>query len=93
MPRYMIERQFEVGQEQMDAVGRRSRTIAEERFPSIKWEHSHVMIDDDGRVLTFCIYQAASEDEVRQHAQLLGQHQVVRVAEIVGDVTPDDFPH
>lgn len=93
MPRYLIERQFDVGQEQMAAVSRRSKAIAEERYPSIKWEHSHVLIDDDGRVMTFCIYEAASEDEVRQHAQELGQHQVVRVAEIVGDVTPDDFPH
>lgn len=92
MPRYLIERQFEVGQEQMNAVGRRSRAIAEDRYPSITWEHSHVLIDDDGRVQTFCVYEAGSEDEIRRHAQELGQHDVVRVAEIVGDVTPDDFP-
>lgn len=92
MPRYLVERQFSVGQEQMNVVGRRSRAIAEERFPGITWEHSHVTIGDDGRVRTFCVYQATSSDEVRQHADELGQHEVLQVTEIVGDVTPADFP-
>jgi hypothetical protein len=92
MPRYMVERLFVVGQEQMDGVGRRSREIAEERYPSITWEHSHVAIDDDGRVRTFCLYGASNEDEIRAHARELGLHEILRVSEIVGDVTPADFP-
>lgn len=92
MPRYLVERQFSVGQEQMNAVGRRSREIAEERFPEITWEHSHVAIGEDGRVKTFCLYGATSEDDIRGHAQELGLHEVLRISEIVGDVTPDDFP-
>lgn len=93
MPRYLIERSFTVGQEQMDAVGRRSRTIAEERYPSIKWEHSHVVLGEDGSVRTFCVYSAPDEDVLRRHAEELGDHSVKDIAEIVGDVTPDDFPH
>jgi hypothetical protein len=92
MPRYLVERQFSVGEEQMSAVGRRSRKIADERFPSITWEHSHVMVGDDGRVKTFCVYEATSVDEVRQHADELGYHEVLQISEIVGDVTPADFP-
>lgn len=92
MARYLVERQFNVGQEQMNAVGRRSREIAEERFPEITWEHSHVAITDDGLVKTYCVYAAPSEDVIRRHAQELGEHQIMRVDEIVGDVTPDDFP-
>ena len=92
MPRYLVERHFEVGQEQMDAVGRRSREIVEDRYPAITWEYSHVAVDDDGRVRTFCMYEAPDEDTIRQHASELGFHQIVRVAEIVGDVTPADFP-
>lgn len=92
MPRYLVERQFSVGQEQMSAVGRRSREIIEGRYPSIVWEHSHVSVDDDGRVVSFCVYGAPSEDEILKHAQDLGDHEVLRVSEIVGDVTPDDFP-
>ncbi len=92
MPRYLIERQFTVGQEQMNAIGRRSRDLAAERYPSITWDHSHVSIGEDGRVMTFCVYDAPSEDVVRRHAEELGSHEVLRVAEIVGDVTPNDFP-
>ena len=92
MPRYLVERQFSVGQAQMDAIGRRSREIAQARFPEILWEHSHVAIGDDGRVKTFCLYEAPSEDMVRGHAAELGQHEVLRISEIVGDVTPADFP-
>lgn len=92
MPRYLIERSFTVGQEQMNAVGRRSRQLAEERYPSIHWEHSHVAVDDDGGVQTFCVYSAPDRDELLSHARDLGDHTVLRIAEIVGDVTPDDFP-
>jgi Protein of unknown function (DUF4242) len=93
VPRYLIERCFDVGQEQMNAVGRRSRQIAEERYPSITWEHSHVVLSEDGRVQTFCVYSAPDEDQLRSHAEELGDHTVLQIAEIVGDVTPDDFPH
>jgi Protein of unknown function (DUF4242) len=92
MPRYLIERQFTVGQEQMSTLGRRSRQIADERFPGIIWEHSHVALEDDGRVKTFCLYEARNEDELRRHADELGSHEILRIAEIVGDVTPEDFP-
>ena len=92
MTRYLIERQFSVGQEEMNVVGRRSRVIAEERYTGITWEHSHVAVGEDGRVKTFCVYQASSEDELREHADELGQHEVLQITEIVGDVTPDDFP-
>jgi Protein of unknown function (DUF4242) len=92
MPRYLVERQFEVGQEQMPTVGQRSRRLVEERFPEISWEHSHVAVGDDGEVKTFCLYEAPSEDVVRQHAKELGLHEIQAIYEIVGDVTPADFP-
>ena len=92
MPRYLVERQFTVGEEQMSAVGRRSRGLLEERYPSIEWEHSHVSVDDDGRVVTFCVYGAPSAELILNHARELGYHEVLRVSEIVGDVTPADFP-
>lgn len=92
MPRFLVERQFDVGENQMSAVGGRSRGLLEERFPEIAWEHSHVAVGDDGRVKTFCLYAAPSEDVIRRHAQELGHHEVLRVVEIVGDVTAADFP-
>jgi Protein of unknown function (DUF4242) len=92
VPMYLVERQFEVGEEDMPAVGRRSRSLIEREFPQIIWEHSHVILDDRGLVKTFCLYAAPSEDAVREHADQLGMHQVLAVYEVVGDVTPKDFP-
>ena len=92
MPRYLIVRSFEVGEEQMPVVGRRSRELVEEKFPDITWEHSHVIVDDEGRVKTYCVYGAPSEDAVRAHSHMLGKHTVDELLEIAGDVTPADFP-
>jgi len=92
MPRYLIVRTFEVNEDAMPDVGRRSREIAEEEFPEITWEHSHVIVNDEGFVRTFCVYTSPSEEMVREHAKALGTHTVDQLHEIAGDVTPADFP-
>jgi hypothetical protein len=92
MTKFLIQRSFDVGEDQMTEVGKRSKRIAIEQFPEIVWHHSHVVITDDGRVRTYCVYEAPTEDIVRQHASHLGQHTVDGIYEIAGDVTPDDFP-
>ena len=51
-----------------------------------------MVADSDGTLKSFCVYVAPSEEVVRRHAELLGQHTVDHVYEIGGDVTPDDFP-
>jgi Protein of unknown function (DUF4242) len=88
----MVVRSFDVGEGDMPGVGRRSREITEVDLPEITWEHSHVVVDDGGLVRTFCVYAAPNEDVVLEHARRLGQHQVDSIDEIVGDVTPADFP-
>jgi len=88
----MIVRSFDVGEDEMPGVGRRSRELVEQDFREITWEHSHVVVDDTGKVRTFCIYGAPSEQVVREHATRLGQHKLDLIDEIVGDVTPADFP-
>ena len=92
MPRYMIVRSFDVAEAEMEGVGRRSRELTEDEFTEITWEHSHVVVDDDGKVSTYCIYAAPTEALVREHAQRLGKHQIEALHEIAGDVTPADFP-
>jgi hypothetical protein len=92
MPRYLIVRSFDVTEAEMPGVGRRSREITENELPEITWEHSHVVVDDSGKVRTFCVYEAPSEAVVREHSTRLGQHDIDSVDEIVGDVTPADFP-
>jgi hypothetical protein len=92
MPKYLIERVYDVGQDDMPNVGRRSKVIAMEKFPEIVWLHSHVVVDSDGTLKSFCVYVAPNEEMVRQHAELLGNHVISHLYEIGGDVTPDDFP-
>jgi uncharacterized protein DUF4242 len=92
MPRFMIVRSFDVGESDMPPVGRRSREIIENELTEIVWEHSHVVVDDDGKVRTFCVYDAPDEQTVREHSTRLGRHKVDSIDEIVGDVTPADFP-
>jgi hypothetical protein len=92
MPRYLILRTFEVDEEAMPDVGRRSKEIAQEEFPEITWEHSHVIVDEKGTVMTYCVYVAPDEDTVRNHGERLGKHHIDAVWEIAGDVTPADFP-
>jgi hypothetical protein len=92
MPRYMIVRSFDVGQADMPAVGTKSRSIIDNELTEVVWEHSHVVVDDDGKVRTFCVYEAPSEDLVLEHSTRLGRHKVDSIDEIVGDVTPADFP-
>jgi hypothetical protein len=92
MPRYLIVRTFEVDEDAMPSVGRRSREIVEQEFPEISWEHSHVIVDETGSVRTFCVYGAPDEETVRSHGSRLGQHTIDDVLEIAGDVTPADFP-
>ena len=88
----MIVRLFDVTEPEMPDVGRRSREIVETEFEQITWEHSHVVVDDDGQVRTYCIYAAPDEDIVVEHSTRLGRHKVESIEEIVGDVTPADFP-
>jgi hypothetical protein len=92
VPRYLILRTFDVTADEMPQIGRRSREIIEGQFPQIVWEHSHVTVDDEGTVRTFCIYEAPNEAMIHKHATELGAHTVGEISEIAGDVSPADFP-
>lgn len=92
MPRYLVVRTFDVSEEEMPEIGRRSNEVIEGGYPQIVWEHSHVVVDQDGRVMTYCVYESPDEETVRNHAVDLGRHTLDAVHEIAGDVTPSDFP-
>jgi hypothetical protein len=92
MPRYVVERLFSVKHENMPQIGSKSRRILVEEMPEIVWEHSHVVVGEDGTPKSFCIYDAPNIEMVREHAEQLGDHFIVTIYEIAGDVTPDDFP-
>ena len=91
MPRYMIERVYDSAvQEDMEKVGARTVRVAQESFPEITWEHSHV-VSDESVIKSFCVYEAPNEEQLREHAEKVGGHTVTRMYEIAADVTPADF--
>lgn len=92
MPRYMIVRTFEIDEEAMPDVGRRSKEIAKEEFPEISWEHSHVIVGDHGSFRQFCVYTAPDPETLRSHGKRVGAHRIDDILEIAGDVTLADFP-
>jgi hypothetical protein len=91
MPRYLIERTFEVDENEMPRIGRKSNEVIS-GLPGVVWDHSHVVMDEQGNVKTFCVYEAPDEETVRKHSAALGEHALDRIYEIGGDVTPADFP-
>ena len=92
MPRYLIERTYTVDADTLPVVATRSKAIGHYHYPEIVWEHSHVVIGADGTPKSFCVYDAPSEEVVREHAMHLGHHDVETIWEIAGDVAPGDFP-
>ena len=92
MPRYVIERTYSVDMDTLPVVATRSKQLGRDEFPKIVWEHSHVVLDENGTPKSFCVYDAPNEEVVREHAARLGDHSVVAIYEIAGDVTPADFP-
>jgi hypothetical protein len=92
VPRYLIVRRFSITEQEMPTVGRRSRELVDGDFPEITWEHSHVVVDGEGTVRTYCVYGAPDEDVVMEHSKRLGAHHIEALHEIAGDVSPADFP-
>jgi hypothetical protein len=94
MPRYLIERAWgELEEEEMARKGRLSKRILteDEKFSAIAWEHSHVVMDEDGELKSFCVYSSPNTELIREHAAMLGDHTVKGIYEIGGDVSPEDF--
>ena len=92
MGRYVIERNFgAISDDDMLAAAVKSDAVASERFPEIVWEHSHIVVGDDGEVLTFCVYGAPSEEMIHEHALAFGSHTITRIYELLDDVTPAEI--
>jgi hypothetical protein len=72
VPRYLIHRALgDVSDEQLEAAAEVSRRVRAEQFPEIIWEHSHV-VRGAGGLVSYCVYEAPSEQHVRDHAAAAG---------------------
>lgn len=90
MQSYLIERNFgHVTPEQLAAGGSKSKHTAAESFAdTIVWRQSHATETPDGLV-TYCLYEAAGEDTIREHAAAAGLPcDKISAVQVVG---PDDF--
>jgi len=58
---------------ELEVVAARSARIGNEDMPHlVRWIRSYVVAEADGRLGTFCIYEAASEGAIREHADRVG---------------------
>jgi len=71
VPEYVIEREIpgagSLTQEQIKEISLKSLSVIEGLGPKIKWLHSYVTDDK-----VYCVYMAADEGVVREHARLTG---------------------
>jgi thiamine biosynthesis protein ThiC len=72
------------GDELKEAAGR-STDVGNEMPDDIKWIRSYVLAEEGGAVGTVCIYQASSEEKIREHASRadLPADEIIRVADTV----------
>jgi hypothetical protein len=91
VPMYLIDRNFStITEEELGEFAKNSKRLARETYTDVVWHHSHVVIDPNGVVHTFCVYSAPSESRIREHAQAFGGHQIDSIAVIAGEVDPAD---
>jgi Protein of unknown function (DUF4242) len=77
--------------EELQAGAARSKEVGDnEMSADIRWIRSYVVQETDGRLGTFCIYQASSPEKIREHAERAGipAHDIFPVADTV-IVRPD----
>ena len=94
MTRYLIERVWDpMEEEEMSAKAPLSKKILmeNERFSPVVWEHSHTVMDEEGRIKSYCVYSSPDRDLILEHAKQLGGHSVHHIYEIGGDISPADF--
>jgi thiamine biosynthesis protein ThiC len=75
------------------AAGARSSAEGDKMSDDIRWIRSYVLAEADGSIGTVCIYQATSEQALRDHPTRADLHldDIVEVADVV-IVRPDPTP-
>jgi hypothetical protein len=74
MDLYVIRRPSAwVNLQELDAAGAKSAKIGHEEMPDlVRRIRSYVVKEPDGRIRTFCIYQAQDPESIREHARRVG---------------------
>jgi len=95
MDTYVIRRRngWKTPEELQEAAAKSRRVGDEEMSDDIRWIRSYVLNEGDSAVGTVCIYQASSEEAIREHASRadLPVDEVIKVVDTVM-VRPDPEP-
>jgi hypothetical protein len=77
----------------LEEAAARSTAVGDEMPDGVRWIRSYVLGEEDGTVGTVCIYQAASPEAIRDHAQKadLPVDEIIPIADTV-IVRPDPEP-
>jgi len=58
---------------ELQAAGAKSAQIGNEQMSDrVRWIRSYVVHEADGRIGTFCIYEARDGESIREHAKRVG---------------------
>lgn len=93
MPKFIIERNMPgaggLSPAQLQGASQTSCGVLREMGPSIQWVESYVTNDK-----LFCVYNAESEEQIREHAQRGGfpADAVLRVQSIIDPTTAEREP-
>ena len=72
--------------QELEATAAKSSRIGnDEMSDRVRWIRSYVVHEPDGRIGTFCIYQARDGESIREHARRVGMpgDEFYRVADTV----------
>lgn len=59
--------------QELEVAGAKSgRVIKEQMSGLLRWIRTYVVHEPDGRIGTFCIYEAKDGDTIREHARRVG---------------------
>jgi Protein of unknown function (DUF4242) len=59
--------------QELAAAGAKSAKIGNEEMPDrVRWIRSYAVKEPDGRIGTFCIYEAQDPESIREHARRVG---------------------
>lgn len=90
MPKFVIERAIPnagaLNPSELQAISQKSCGVLQELGPDIQWVHSYVAADK-----IYCIYNAESEELVREHARRGGfpANSVARVTAVIDPITAE----
>ena len=90
MPKYVIEREVpgagKMNPQELVALSQKSCSVLDQMGPRIQWVHSYVAGDK-----IYCIYNAANEELVREHASKGGfpANKITKVDHIIDPTTAE----